>query len=441
MEEKGEVLFSDLSGDNYQAPQEIESLCTNCGKNGITRILLTRIPHYKEVILMSFSCEECGFQNNEMQSGSQIQEKGIKLEVHLTTERDLSRQVVKSDYASITVPEIDLEIPAKTQKGDITTVEGILSRTLAGLEQEQPVRKHMEPEAYEKIKKFVVRIKSLLLMETDFKLILDDPSGNSFIENPHMPSADPGRMEKHYPRTKAQNHSLGLYTEEEIESDKPIEDTDELTEEKLAEEVLHFSTACPGCHAPATTNMKMTNIPFFKEVVIMATNCDACGEKTNEVKSGGGIELKGKRITLNVKDKFDLNRDVLKSETCNLEIPELEFEMGGFALGGRFTTLEGLMTNMMEEIENNSLWGSGDGAAPDVGVRMEKFKERLKECTEGEVGFTLILDDPAGNSYLQNIYAPDPDPEMKIEEYERTFDQNEEMGLNDMITENYQQDS
>ena len=29
---------------------------------------------------------------------------------------------------------------------------------------------------------------------------------------------------------------------------------------------------------------------------------------------------------------------------------------------------------MMEEIENNSLWGSGDGAAPDVGVKMKQFK-------------------------------------------------------------------
>jgi zinc finger protein len=42
----------------------------------------------------------------------------------------------------------------------------------------------------------------------------------------------------------------------------------------------------------------MTNIPFFKEVVIMATLCDTCGHKTNEVKSGGGIEAKGKKITL-----------------------------------------------------------------------------------------------------------------------------------------------
>ena len=32
-------------------------------------------------------------------------------------------------------------------------------------------------------------------------------------------------------------------------------------------------------------------IPHFKEVIVMATNCDACGERTNEVKSGGKLSL------------------------------------------------------------------------------------------------------------------------------------------------------
>jgi len=53
------------------------------------------------------------------------------------------------------------------------------------------------------------------------------------------------------------------------------------------------------------------------------------------------------------------------------------------------------------------------------------------------VNVHLILDDAAGNSYLQNIYAPDPDPEMKVKQYERSFEQNELLGLNDMKTENY----
>ena len=44
----------------------------------------------------------------------------------------------------------------------------------------------------------------------------------------------------------------------------------------------------------------------------MATNCDACGYRDNEVKGGSGIAEKGTRITLKLTDITDLSRDVLK---------------------------------------------------------------------------------------------------------------------------------
>ena len=56
----------------------------------------------------------------------------------------------------------------------------------------------------------------------------------------------------------------------------------------------------------------ISEIPHFKEVVIMATLCDSCGHKTNEVKSGGGIEPTGKKMTLKVETEEDLSRDLLK---------------------------------------------------------------------------------------------------------------------------------
>ena len=55
--------------------------------------------------------------------------------------------------------------------------------------------------------------------------------------------------------------------------------------------------------------------------------------------------------------------------------------------------------------------------------------------------FTLILDDPLANSYLQNLYAPDPDPNMEVVTYDRTWDQNEDLGLNDMQVEDYSEES
>lgn len=44
----------------------------------------------------------------------------------------------------------------------------------------------------------------------------------------------------------------------------------------------------------------------------MATNCEVCGNRTNEVKSGGGTEPKGIHIEVDVNGKEDFTRDVLK---------------------------------------------------------------------------------------------------------------------------------
>ena len=50
-------------------------------KQGTTRLLLTRIPFFKEIILMSFECPHCGFTNNEIQSAGRIQEKGCTMKL------------------------------------------------------------------------------------------------------------------------------------------------------------------------------------------------------------------------------------------------------------------------------------------------------------------------------------------------------------------------
>ena len=51
----------------------------------------------------------------------------------------------------------------------------------------------------------------------------------------------------------------------------------------------------------------------------MATVCDHCGKKDNEVKSAAGIEDQGKKIELNITKADDLNRDVLKVNSIFLK--------------------------------------------------------------------------------------------------------------------------
>ena len=55
--------------------QEIESLCMRCHEQGITRLLLTSIPYFKEIVVSSFLCTHCGHRDTEIQSAGEIQRK------------------------------------------------------------------------------------------------------------------------------------------------------------------------------------------------------------------------------------------------------------------------------------------------------------------------------------------------------------------------------
>lgn len=70
---------------------------------------------------MSFECEHCSFQNNEIQSGGKLGDKGVKIVLKVSKPEDLNRQVIKSDHTSVKIPDLDFEIPAQSQKGGMYT--------------------------------------------------------------------------------------------------------------------------------------------------------------------------------------------------------------------------------------------------------------------------------------------------------------------------------
>uniref|UniRef100_A0A0K8U4D4 Zinc finger protein ZPR1 n=1 Tax=Bactrocera latifrons TaxID=174628 RepID=A0A0K8U4D4_BACLA len=203
-------IFRNIDGDDPDLEAtDIESACMNCFRSGRTRLLLTKIPFFKEIVLMSFKCEYCGYENSEIQSASEIQKKGVRIELNVKNAEDLNRRVVRSDYTSVRIPEVELEIPSQSQKGDITTVEGILDRTIRGLTQDQENRKQKHPESAAEIDAYVKKLTSLKEKQMNFTLVLEDISGNSFIENPFAPSSDPGCKVLHFEREKGQDQILG----------------------------------------------------------------------------------------------------------------------------------------------------------------------------------------------------------------------------------------
>ncbi|KAJ6926290.1 hypothetical protein NC651_010651 [Populus alba x Populus x berolinensis] len=201
------------------------------------------------------------------------------------------------------------------------------------------------------------------------------------------------------------------------------------------EEVMTFPSTCGSCASSCETRMFVTNIPYFQEVIVMASTCDSCGYRNSELKPGGRIPEKGKTITLCVKNANDLSRDVIKSDTAGVKVPELDLELASGTLGGLVTTVEGLVTQISESIERIHGFTFGDSLDGSKKSKWQDFKLRLNKLLNVEEPWTLILDDALANSFIapatDNIKD---DHQLSYEEYERSWEQNEELGLNDIDT-------
>lgn len=98
------------------------------------------------MLLMVVVVQDCGFKNSEVQFGGVYGPKGVVWELKVEKPEDMNRQVVKSDFAELLIPELELEMPANNKKGVLTTVEGLLVYAADDLEELQPVRRHTDPE-------------------------------------------------------------------------------------------------------------------------------------------------------------------------------------------------------------------------------------------------------------------------------------------------------
>jgi zinc finger protein len=197
-------------------------------------------------------------------------------------------------------------------------------------------------------------------------------------------------------------------------------------------QVRTFPTDCPVCSTPGEMRSCTLNVPHFKEIVLMAFNCDNCLYHNGEVMVGGSVSPLARRITLRVGERRDLNREVLKSDVSAVRIPECELELLPGTLGGKFTTVEGLVGDILKRLQDDNPFVRGDSADAGAAAAFERTLTALREFLAGRP-FTLVLDDPLANSYIQEL--PETPGYLIVEDYPRTPEQDESLGISDMLTE------
>ncbi|KAG1842618.1 ZPR1 zinc-finger domain-containing protein [Suillus subluteus] len=334
--------------------EEIESLCMQCREQGVTRMMLTSIPFFREVIVIMRSSD------SSRRGRSDVRARFISL----LLPPDI---LIRSEVWSINIPGFQLVLPPS--RGQPKTVEGLLRDIVADLSVQQPLRRIQDENAYAKIQEIINGLKEIIAGDEDedqskvnfekrepsnedpvtsaITIILGDPSGNSFLEfNRHLGLAPPA---------------------EDVEQNA----ADEVEQESggLNEEVSEFPGICSRCGRPLITRMKKVSIPYFKACIegilnlhpwqphqgtlIMSTNCDDCGYRDNVIKSGAAISEHGKKITLKVEDRDDIGRDILKSDEWSQRTGDRPRSSPRHTRGTlTLTTLEGIL----DQVYDQALW-------------------------------------------------------------------------------------
>ena len=471
------VIDDSLKGNGLDCTEwngidEMVSLCMACGENGVTRMMLHKIPSFRELIIASFECEHCGERNNEVTFGGEIQLLGSKFSLKVISEMDLDRQVVKSDSASVYIPEIDFEIPPGTQKGEISTIEGFLRQAANNLGLYQDARMEQTPEIGVKVAEIIGQLMSMAMGETlPFNFIVNDIAGNSFVENPYAPKNDSNMIVSHFKRSAAEDISLGLEPDKgsfkddkdgEIktlikkgfgskENNGSVNETEDSV--RLGrQEIISLPGICPNCSTEGESLTAITDIPHFKEVIIMAFDCNFCGFRNNEVKAGGAVPNKGTEVRLVVQNLDDMKRDVLKSDSCSVSIPELDLELQNGTLGGLYTTVEGLLHKIYTNLRDNNPFAIGDSTElhhseqPTINETKERFNAFMTKLDDYSKGknfpFILSLRDPLGNCFISaplgSFLPPEADENLTLIDFERSYEENEDFGLNDINTKDFE---
>lgn len=164
---------------NEESISEMVIKCPACSIEGEAKSIMKEIeiPHFGKVMETTIQCPSCGFKHSDIIALEQNDPAKYVLKISKNT---LSTRVVRSQSATVSIPEIGVKVePGPKSEGYVTNVEGILTRF------ESAVKKALnlfdDEESLTNAKKTFNEIQELKKGNTTATLIILDPFGQSNI--------------------------------------------------------------------------------------------------------------------------------------------------------------------------------------------------------------------------------------------------------------------
>ncbi len=151
---------------------------------------------------------------------------------------------------------------------------------------------------------------------------------------------------------------------------------------------------CPVCHSTMEMRWHQDNIPYFGDVMEISGVC-TCGFKYADTLILSQREPT--RHSLNVSCTDHLCTRVIRSTSGTVRIPEwgLNIEPGP-ASEGYVSNVEGILDRVESVVMMARKWAENE----DEVKRADQLLREIDAAREGKACFTLIIEDPLGNSAL-----------------------------------------
>ena len=156
-----------------------------------------------------------------------------------------------------------------------------------------------------------------------------------------------------------------------------------------------YRGTCPACSNEIEIVHHRLEIPHFSDILLVSIACTECGYRhIDTIILGEGDPV---RWTMDVDSPDDLSTRVVRSTTVNIEIPELEMKVETrSACEGFVTNIEGVLSRFEQAVGTVLANPESD----EERAAALQTLERLAAAREVAFPFTVILEDPAGNSML-----------------------------------------
>ncbi len=154
-------------------------------------------------------------------------------------------------------------------------------------------------------------------------------------------------------------------------------------------------TSCPLCQNSIIITWQPDNIPFFGDVMYTCSQCD-CGFKYADTMVL--TQREPMRFTLGVESPEDLDIRLIRSISGTIRIPELGINIEpGPASESYVSNVEGVLCRIEDVVGMVTRWE--DEPIKKI-ERAHEILESLRQVRLGELGITIIIEDPLGNSAI-----------------------------------------